>query len=198
MQDRLRLICPIAVEGKYDKIKLSSVVESDMIVLDGFGIFKNREKSEMLKRIADKKGLIVLTDSDGGGLVIRNRLRSLISSDKLIHLYVPEIKGKERRKSEASKEGLLGVEGMETSLLYELLLPFSSKDNKCVSCGISKAELYSDGLLGGKDSAKKREALCTICSLPKNLSSNALAEALNLLYSHDEYKKMLDAVDGCE
>ena len=124
MQEKLKLVSPVIVEGKYDKIKLSSIIESEIICLNGFGIFKDEKKREMLKNIANGHGLIVLTDCDGGGLVIRNHLRALIPSHQLTHLYIPKIEGKEKRKDEASKEGLLGVEGMDTSLLRELLEPF--------------------------------------------------------------------------
>lgn len=191
-KEKLRLKSPIAVEGKYDKIKLSSVVESEIIVLDGFGIFKNSEKTEFLKRVAEKSGLIVLTDSDGGGLVIRNRLRSVIPQDRLINLYVPEIKGKEKRKTEASKQGLLGVEGMENEILYAILEPYSIDADVPVSKGgITRADLYENGLMGGEGSAEKRKRLCMKCALPQNISTSALLEALNLLYTLEEYELLV-------
>jgi ribonuclease M5 len=194
MQKKLRLEWPIVVEGKYDKIKLSSIVESQIIVLDGFGIFKDKEKNEMLRRIAKHKGLIILTDSDGGGLVIRNHLRSIIPQDKLIHLYIPEIEGKEKRKASRSKEGLLGVEGVDSELLIKLLSPYEKVRVTEESRSITRADLYEDGLLGGLGSSEKRKALCRECGLPQNISSNSLLEALELLYSYDEYKEIIGKI----
>lgn len=191
MRKKLRLRCPIVVEGKYDKIKLSTIIESQIIVLDGFGVFKDKEKNNMLRRIADNTGLIVLTDSDGGGLVIRNHLRSIIEQDKLINLYIPEVEGKEKRKESASKEGLLGVEGMDSDLLYDLLAPFEDEKKKTDIRRVTRGDLYEDGLMGGIGSSEKRKALCAECGLPKNISSQALLEALELLYSYDEYKEIL-------
>ncbi len=201
MQKKLKLVSPIIVEGKYDKIKLSSIIESEIIVLNGFGIFKDEKKREMLKSIADKHGLIVLTDSDGGGLVIRNHLRALVPSDRLTHLYIPKLEGKEKRKDEMSKEGLIGVEGMESELLYSLLAPFSiqnepengekmpQKHRK-----VTKTDLFCDGLLGGEGSSDKRKKLCEKCSLPDNISTNALLEAINLLYTYECYKEIINEI----
>lgn len=191
MADKLILDRPIVVEGKYDKIRLASLIDSEIIVSDGFGIFKAKEKAAMIRRIAAKKGIIVLTDSDGGGLVIRNYFRSILPAHQMVHLYIPEIKGRERRKTEASKEGLLGVEGMDNDLLRELLLPFSV-DAPASSAGrpITKADLYADGLSGGKDSAVRRERLCASAGLPRNISASALLEVLNLLYTYEEYQNM--------
>lgn len=194
MQKKLRLKSPVVVEGKYDKIKLSSIVESQIIVLDGFGVFKDKEKNEMLRRIANNTGLIVLTDSDGGGLVIRNHLRSIIPKDKLTHLYIPEIAGKEKRKEAPSKEGLLGVEGLDTELLTQLLLPFEAEGEvKCVR-RVTRNDLYEDGFLGGIGSSEKRKALCRECKLPQNISSSALLQSLELLYSYDEYKEIIKKI----
>lgn len=190
MNGKLKLDRPVVVEGKYDKIKLSSIIDSEIIATDGFGIFKEKEKTAMLRTIAEKRGLIVLTDSDGGGLVIRNHLRSVIPPDKLTHLYIPEIEGKERRKTSSSKEGLLGVEGMDAELLLKLFEPFVI-EKKVTERRITKTDLYEDGLCGGQDSAKRRKALCKRCGLPSNISSSAFLDALNLMFSYNEYKEML-------
>ncbi len=198
MKEKLRLVSPIIVEGKYDKIKLSSIVESEIIVLNGFGVFKDEKKRQMLKSIADKHGVIVLTDSDGGGLVLRNHLRAIIQSEKLTHLYIPKLEGKEGRKTEASKEGLLGVEGMDIDLLYSILEPFSIKNgSKSAQKApenarkVTKTDLFCDGFLGGEGSAERRKLLAERCSLPDNISSKALLEAINLLYSYDRYKEIV-------
>lgn len=194
MQKKLRLKSPVVVEGKYDKIKLSSIVESQIIVLDGFGVFKDEEKNEMLRRIANDTGLIVLTDSDGGGLVIRNHLRSIIPKDKLIHLYIPEIAGKEKRKEAPSKEGLLGVEGLDTEILTRLLSPFEEQSGAKDVRKVTRNDLYEDGFLGGIGSSEKRKALCRECKLPQNISSSALLQSLELLYSYDEYKEIIKKI----
>ena len=193
MSDKLKLDRPIVVEGKYDKIKLSSIIDSQIISTDGFGIFKEKEKAAMLRTIAEKRGLIVLTDSDGGGLVIRNYLRSIIPSNKLTHLYIPEIEGKEKRKAAPSKEGLLGVEGMNIELLFKLFEPFvaEKKENKR---SITKTDLYEDGLCGGEGSREKRKVLCKRCGLPSNISTSALIDSLNMMFSYNEYKEMLTEV----
>ena len=195
MQEKLKLVSPVIVEGKYDKIKLSSIIESEIICLNGFGIFKDEKKREMLKNIANGHGLIVLTDCDGGGLVIRNHLRALIPSHQLTHLYIPKIEGKEKRKDEASKEGLLGVEGMDTSLLRELLEPFVVQKTQKSARKVTKTDLFCDGLLGNAGSVEKRKKLCAKCSLPDNISTNALIEAINLLCGYDRYKEIINEIE---
>lgn len=192
MADRIRLDRPVVVEGKYDKIRLQAIIDADILTTDGFGIFKAKEKAAMLRRIAEKNGIIVLTDSDGGGLVIRNYMNGILPKDKLIHLYVPAVKGKERRKTEASREGLLGVEGMDTETLKEVFLPFAAGAEPMPPREpITKADLYGDGLSGGAGSKAKRVALCREAGLPLNLSADALLTALNLLYGKAEYKELL-------
>ena len=195
MKEKLKLVSHVIVEGKYDKIKLSSVSESEIICLNGFGIFKDEKKREMLKNIAKQHGLIVLTDSDGGGLVIRNHLRSLIPADQLTHLYIPKIEGKEKRKEEASKEGLLGVEGMDTELLRSLFEPFLAQKEQKNARKVTKTDLFCDGLFGGEGSSEKRKKLCSKCNLPDNISSKSLLEAINMLYDYDRYKEIINEID---
>ncbi len=192
MADRIRLDRPVVVEGKYDKIRLSSLLDADILTTDGFRVFKDKEKTALLRRIAEKNGLIVLTDSDGGGLVIRNYFHSILPKDKVIHLYVPAVKGREKRKTEDSKEGLLGVEGMDTELLRQLFAPFAV-DAASPPKGepITKTDLYEDGLSGGVGSKEKRIALCRVAGLPLNLSTDAMLTALNLLYDKEKYKGLL-------
>ncbi len=192
MAERIRLDRPVVVEGKYDKIRLSSFLDADILTTDGFRVFKDKEKAAMLRRIADRNGIIVLTDSDGGGLVIRNYFNSILPKDKLIHLYIPAVKGREKRKSEDSKEGLLGVEGMNNDLLRQLFIPFAVGGD-AVPKGepITKADLYEDGLSGGTGSKEKRLALCRLAGLPLNLSADAMLTALNLLYNKEKYKGLL-------
>lgn len=188
--ERLHIEYPIIVEGRYDKIKLSSLTDATVIATDGFGIFNAGEKRALLRRIAGEKKLIVLTDSDGAGLVIRNHLRGIIPADRLINVYVPPVRGKEKRKKSPSKEGLLGVEGVEAELLRKLLLPFS-ENGEAKPCGraVTKQYFYEDGLSGQTDSAAKRAALAKRLGLPANMSSNALLEAINLIYTYEQYKE---------
>ncbi len=183
---------PIVCEGKYDKIKLCSIVEGHIITTDGFGIFNNREKELLIKRLCGDGKLIVLTDSDSAGMLIRNRLRDFIPKDRLINLYTPCICGKEKRKTSPSAQGLLGVEGMERELLYEMLLPYSCDEIKSPG-GLSKADMYALGLSGHDGAKALRERVCRHLSLPP-LSANALLEALNMLYSKEETIEAVDAV----
>ena len=194
---KLQIAYPIIVEGKYDRIKLLEVCEGLIIKTDGFGVFKAQEKTALIRALAKKSPIIVLTDSDGGGKIIRSRISSLIPKDKLIQLYIPKIEGKERRKSEPSKEGTLGVEGMETELLYKLLLPFSSEENgeankkllQIAQNPLSKTDFFIDGLTGSKNSSVKRDDLAKKFGLPPSMTPNALLEALKVIATYDEYLK---------
>ena len=193
--DKLKIPYPIIVEGKYDKLKLSLVCEGLIIKTDGFGVFKKNEKAALIRALASKTPLIVLTDSDGGGRVIRSHVSSLGPRDKLIQLYIPRIEGKEKRKSEPSKEGTLGVEGMETELLYGLLRPFSEENGgeaafklqKIANNPLKKVDLYIDGLTGGENSALKRDEVAKKFGLPEGMSAGALLEALRVVASYEEY-----------
>ena len=183
----LEISRPIIVEGKYDKIKLNSLVKANIITTDGFGIFNAKEKAKLIRRLAAERGIIVITDSDGAGLVIRNFLRNLVPKDKITHIYIPQIKGKERRKDTPSKEGFLGVEGMEADFLRKALAPFADGELK-PRMTLTKTDLYELGLSGGADSALRREKLSKALDLPQNLSANALLEAICMLVSEEEFK----------
>ncbi len=197
MSEKIKIDIPIAVEGKYDKIKVSAVVDGQIIVTDGFGVFASDEKVMLIRRLAAPKGIIVLTDSDGAGLVIRNYFNKILPKDKLYHLYIPQIMGKERRKKVPSKEGTLGVEGMEAELIRELLKPFeSSGDGIKSGRELTKNDFYRDGLSGSDSSAKKRRRLCAYLSLPDNMSANALLAAINMLGEVDKYEEFLK--NDCE
>ena len=197
MPEKLSIDRPVIVEGKYDKIKLLSVINANIITTDGFGVFKDSEKRLLIKRLAEKKGVIVLTDSDGGGLVIRNYISSVLPKEKIINLYVPEIKGKEKRKTEPSREGLLGVEGIDTEVLYSIFLPFSSRGGAVENTEpITKTDFYTDGLSGGEGSAERRRLICKKAGLPTNLSANSLLEALNMLYGREKYKELVRSVQN--
>lgn len=193
--EKLKIPYPIIVEGKYDRMKLLAICEGLIIKTDGFGVFRAQEKAALIRTLAQSGPIIVLTDSDGGGKVIRSHISALVPKDKLIQLYIPRISGKEKRKSEPSKEGVLGVEGMENSLLYQLLLPFSdlcggeaAKKLAIISSNpLSKVDFFVDGLTGGENSAKKRDEIAQKFNLPQGMSSNALLEALRVLATYEEY-----------
>ncbi len=187
----LEISRPIIVEGKYDKLKLSRIVKANIITTDGFGIFSKEEKNMLIRRLAEARGVIVLTDSDGAGLVIRNHLRNLLPKEKVVHIYTPQIKGKEKRKNEPSKEGFLGVEGMETDWLIKALEPFAD-GGVPDRMELTKADLYELGLSGREDSEKRRKALASLLKLPTNLSANALLEAIRMLITKEEFEKAIE------
>lgn len=200
---KLQIAYPIIVEGKYDRMKLLAICEGLIIKTDGFGVFKKEEKAALIRTLASKSPIIVLTDSDGGGKVIRSHISSLVPKDKLIQLYIPKIEGKEKRKSEPSKEGTLGVEGMENELLYKLLLPFSSEANSEVNekltqiaeNPLSKVDFFQDGLTGGENSSVKRDELAKKFNLPSGMTPNALLEALKVVSTYDEYLEAVGRKD---
>ena len=182
----LKLKEAIVVEGRYDKIALEPLVDTAIFTTEGFGIFKDREKMELLRAVAERRGLIVLTDADGAGLVIRNRLRQCIDGKHLKHAYIPDIPGKERRKKAPSREGTLGVEGVGIDILEEALRRAGATDREDDSLAVTKAELYALGLSGGKNAAGRRAALQKMLGLPAKLSANGLLDALNSLYTREE------------
>lgn len=193
--EKLKIPYPVIVEGKYDKIRLSNIMEGQIITTDGFGIFKKDEKKQLIRRLAAVSPLILLTDSDGGGKVIRSHLSGIVPRDRLIQLYIPQIPGKEKRKTAPSAAGTLGVEGMDDSLLRGLLAPYAAGSDAAVRARenpLSKTDLYVDGLTGGADSSAKRDALCVRIGLPRGMTSGALLEALRMLYSYEEYLKLVD------
>ena len=190
MKERLKIPYPVIVEGRYDKLRLESVIEGHIIPTDGFGIFRKEEKTSMLRALAEKTPLIVLTDSDGAGKLIRSHITSVLPPERVIQLYVPRISGKEKRKSEASAEGILGVEGMERELLYKIFEPYANAEavaSRMAENPLSKTDLYEDGLTGGAGSREKRNALCIRLGLPTGMTPNALLAALRVLCTYEEY-----------
>ncbi len=186
---KLKIPYPIIVEGKYDRLRLLSVCQGQILTTDGFGIFKKNEKLSLFRELGKRSPVIVLTDSDGAGKLIRSHLSSAIPKDRLIQLYIPKIKGKEKRKAEPSAEGTLGVEGMDRELLFELLSPFENEDAVAAAREnkLSKTDLYADGLSGREDSRQKRAQLCRKLRLPEDMTANALLEALRILLTYEEY-----------
>ena len=181
----------IVVEGRYDKNTISQVVDATVVTLGGFSVFNDKEKLAFLRRLAEERGLIVLTDSDGAGFVIRNYLKGALPKDKVKQAYIPDIHGKERRKRHAGKEGKLGVEGMRPEVLLETLTRAGATflDGEGESAlrkePITKADLFTLGLTGGPDSAAKRQTLLKKLDLPEHLTANGMLEALNLLYDRE-------------
>lgn len=185
----------ILVEGRYDKNTLSQIVDAAIFECSGFGIFKNKEQMDLLRKVAQKRGLIVFTDSDGAGFVIRNHVKSAIDNQCLKHAYIPDVYGKERRKSAPGKEGKIGVEGMTRDVLLEALRRAGATfEGECatVSGGITKQDMMELGLSGGVDSAEKRHKLLRKLGLPEHMSANAMLQALNLLYTKQELEKLLE------
>jgi ribonuclease M5 len=191
---KLKLSLPIIVEGKYDKHRLSSLLDAHIITTDGFGIFREDEKRVLIRRIAANGGVIVMTDSDSAGLVIRNYLRSVLSGYCVRHVYIPQVEGREHRKRVPSKEGLLGVEGIDAETLVRLLEPFASGvyETEPPRQPLTKANFYADGFSGRDDSTNNRKELAAALGLPDNLSANALLEAINMLWMYDEYKSFTE------
>jgi len=188
---------PIIVEGKYDKIKLESLVDGLIITTDGFGIYKDKEKLDLIRAFADNGGVIVLTDSDGAGFQIRNHLKSCIGNGKITNIYIPDIFGKEKRKERPSKEGKLGVEGIDAEILRKAFIEAGvMADSKEREPWLTKADLLDDGLTGGEKSAELRKRLSAELSLPERISVNALLEVLNRLYDKERYKNALKKIKG--
>ena len=187
---KLKIKKAVVVEGKYDKIKLSHILDAAIYTSDGFGIFKEKEKKDLIKRIAAERGIILLTDSDSAGLIIRNHFNSFLPKEKIIHLYTPEIKGKEKRKKEPSKEGILGVEGNDTDILYKLFEPYAEDTEESFEYEkITKADFYNDGFSGKDESEKRRSALARELNIPSMLSSKAMIEAINILGGKKIYEE---------
>lgn len=185
----------IVVEGKYDKIKLSSFLDAMIFSTDGFHVLKDKEKCELLKSLAKSVGLILLTDSDRAGRQIRNYLKSVITEGEIIDIYIPEIFGKEARKPKPSKEGMLGVEGMPEETLkatFEKYGIFHKKEIKKLE--LTKADLMADGIIGIDGSLSRRRRLLQIMNMPQNLSSNSLLKVLNTIYSKEEYKAFIKII----
>ena len=178
---------PVIVEGKYDRLRVLSVADATVISTDGFGIFKKSETAALIKKLAARRGIIVLTDSDGAGLVIRNYIKNITGGADVTNVYVPQIKGKERRKKSPSKEGYLGVEGMEREVIEKALEPLDDGGDGAPKMALTKADFYALGLSGKDNSAERRRALSSRLGLPQNISASALIEAINLTATEDEF-----------
>ena len=188
----------IVVEGRYDKNTLSQIVDAPIFETNGFGIFKDKQQMALLRQVAEKRGLIVFTDADGAGFVIRNHIKSAIPGQYLKHAYTPDVFGKERRKTTPGKEGKLGVEGMTKDVILESLRRAGATiegENVPVQQSITKQDMMELGLSGGAGSSEKRAALLKKLDLPEHMSANALLQALNLLYHYDELQIIVEELE---
>lgn len=188
----LHLEQAVIVEGKYDKIKLSSVVDAVIITTNGFSVIKDKEKLEIIRFFAKNKGIIILTDSDSAGFKIRNFLKGAISDGKITNVYIPDIFGKEKRKAAPSKEGKIGVEGIDTQILLEAFRKAGVISNEADSEreSVTKLDLFEAGLSGGNNSAEKRSELLKYLGMPELMTTNAMLEIINTMMSRDEFMKI--------
>lgn len=193
----IKLKQAVVVEGKYDKIKLSKVVDAPIIVTNGFSIFKDKEKLAYIKKVADIKGIIILTDSDNAGMMIRKRIIQAVNDEsEIINVYIPDVFGKEKRKRKRSSEGKLGVEGIDVEILRNAFLRFGVNCDEAETKReeIKKIHFYEFGLIGQDNSKEKRKLLAKELELPEALSANALLEAVNILTDYNEFKALCERI----
>ena len=184
----------ILVEGKYDKIKLSQIFDATILTTDGFGIFKQKDKLALLRRLAETRGLLIFTDPDGAGFVIRNYLKGAVPKEKLFHAYIPDLYGKEKRKAKGSKEGKLGVEGVPDDVIIRAVEASGALQGSVpAKSGITKADLYELGLSGSAGSTQRRLRLLKELQLPQQLSSNALLDVLNCITALESLTAMVES-----
>ena len=196
----IKLTKPVIVEGKYDIIKLSNLIDGLIIKTDGFGIFKDKEKQKLIRRLAGETGIIVLTDSDSAGFLIRNFLTSSLPADKITHVYIPDVFGKEKRKTEAGKEGKLGVEGMTEEILLEAfrkagVVSETTTEKRRL---ITNVDLYEYGFSGRPNSQEKRKLLLKKLSLPERLSTSSLVKILNTFVTYEDFITIAKEIALCE
>lgn len=189
----IKILKTIIVEGNYDKIKLSGIVDAHIIATNGFQIFKDDKMRSMICSLAEKNGIIILTDSDRAGFLIRNHIKGFVKKGEITNLYIPDVPGKEKRKKRPGKEGLLGVEGMDDEILIKLLSEADCKSTDATD-EVSYFEFYSDGYAGGNKSSYLRACFAAECSLPKRLSAKELLAVINRLYTPEEYRKITQKI----
>ena len=190
----IKLESPVIVEGKYDKITLENVIDALIIPTNGFSVFKDREKCRMIRLLAQKHGVVVITDSDSAGNMLRAYIKNIVGDSKITNVYIPQIKGKEKRKNKPGKEGFLGLEGMSREIIEKALeksgvLGRVTPEN---ARKITKTDLYLKGLSGGEKSGEKRQKLLKKLELPLNLSPNAMLDVLNTLMTYEEFCEVAD------
>ena len=179
----------VIVEGKYDKIRLSNIIDAVIITTDGFRIFKDKEKCNLIKLLAEKTGIVIMTDSDNAGQLIRKHVEKIAGRDNIVNVYLPCLKGKERRKTAPSAEGLLGVEGIDDEIIKQALMRVGIIDQPKSKIGrkITKTDLFNIGISGNAGAQQKRQDFCRYLNLPETLPSNSLLDVLNSLYGYDDF-----------
>ena len=194
MTDKLSLKEAVIVEGRYDRIKLSEIMSSPVIETGGFRVFNDSEKQELIRRIAQRRGILIMTDVDSAGFVIRNFIKGIVPADRIKHCYIPTIEGKESRKAEPSKEGRLGVEGVDRDMLIEAIRKSGAQiigESSDMQSEITKADFYEYGLTGRENSAVMRQRILGDLGLPEYLSVNAMIAAVNCLFTKNEFEEYL-------
>lgn len=189
----------VIVEGKYDKIKLSGIIDTVIIETDGFAIFKDKEKQNLIRFLSEKRGIIIMTDSDSAGFKIRNFINGITKSENIKNVYIPDIYGKEKRKTESSKEGKLGVEGMKHEIIMTALEKagiLCSENDKKSGNEITHTDFFEDGVSGGENSSQIRKALAKELELPERISSSSLLKIINSYMTYDEYKEAIRKVQS--
>ncbi len=189
----------VIVEGKYDKIKLSGILDTVIVETDGFAIFKDKEKQQLIRFLAEKRGIIIMTDSDSAGFKIRSFIKGIIKNDNVKNVYIPDIYGKEKRKTEMSKEGKLGVEGMETQVIMNALEKAGvlyCENSKKEGREITHTDFFEDGISGGENSSAIRKAFARELELPEKISSSALLKIINSYMTYDEYKEVVEKMSS--
>ena len=188
----------VIVEGKYDKIKMSGILDTVIIKTDGFGIFKDKEKQKLIRFLAEKKGIIILTDSDSAGFKIRSFIQNITKSKNVKNVFIPDVYGKEKRKTEASKEGKLGVEGMDVKIIIDALEKAGiiySHNEKKQTREITHTDFFEDGVSGGENSSIIRKNLARELDLPEKISASSLLKIINLYMTYEEYKQVVKKVN---
>jgi ribonuclease M5 len=197
MAEKLKLTQAVIVEGRYDKIKLSNIIDAFIIETNGFSIFKDKQKMKFIKKLANERGIIILTDSDHAGFMIRNYISSGIPKDKIINVYIPDVLGKEKRKTQASKEGKLGVEGMTKEVL---LTAFEKANVTCTSVDnpdpVTNYDLFDAGLSGTPNAKQNKKKLLDYLNLPEFLSTNSLLTCINNMMTKSEFFDLMNKLDG--
>lgn len=191
----------VIVEGKYDKIRLSGILDTVIIETDGFGVFNDKEKQRLIRFLAEKRGIVIMTDSDSAGFKIRSFIKGITNAENIKNVYIPDVYGKEKRKTEMSSEGKIGVEGMETRVLLEALGKagvLCSENEKPGGREITYTDFFEDGITGRENSGEMRKKLARRLNLPEKISSSALLKIINSYMTYDEYKAETEAVKATE
>lgn len=189
----------VIVEGKYDKIKLSNILDTVIIETDGFAVFKDKEKQKLIRMLANKRGILILTDSDSAGFVIRSFLSGIVKPEQITHVFIPDVFGKEKRKDTPSKEGKLGVEGVSSEIILEALkkagITCENCDNTTSAKQVTKTDLFEDGICGQADSHNKRTRLLKQLDLPERMSANSMLKIINTYMTFEDYKQAIKEIE---